>query len=390
MTIFAILTIAVVSAVIGLLVWRMVNLPMRAVVSGVRRLGSGDLSHRLKVGQRTEIGELAESINSMAVRLQEANAELAEWNRTLEERIREKTEQLERTRDQMVFAEKMSSLGKLAAIVAHELNNPLAGILVYTKVLRRRLARLLPARAAKLEKETTSPAETTGPSPPASEPSATSSDTSNGFSSIDEGLATIETETARCGDIVKNLLLFSNRREAGFEPTDVNALLERTVKLIQHRADLESVTVQLELHDGLPEIHSSPTELQQAVLALLINALEAMPDGGMLTLTTRPGEDRQREGVVVEIADTGVGIPEHLKSRIFEPFFSTKEVGKATGLGLAVVYGIVERHGSHIQVDSDERGTTFRLFLPVEPPPFPETLTELLRSPEVEGKDETS
>jgi two-component system NtrC family sensor kinase len=386
---FAVLIIAFMSTVVGLLVWRMVNRPLRAAVFGVRRLGAGDLSHRLKVGQRTEIGELAESINAMAARLQEANVELAEWNRTLEERIREKTEQLERTRDQMVFAEKMSSLGKLAAIVAHELNNPLAGILVYTKVLRRRLARLLPAKAAKLATQDAKEDEAT---PEPATPATTGPDdtAAPGLDSLDEGLATIETETARCGDIVKNLLLFSNRREAGFEPTDINALLERTVKLIQHRADLENVAVRLQLQEGLPEIYASPTELQQAVLALLINALEAMPDGGVLTITSLPSGDPEPDGVVVEIADTGVGIPEHLKSRIFEPFFSTKDVGKATGLGLAVVYGIIERHGSRVSVDSDERGTTFHIYLPLEPPPFPETLTELLRSPAVEGKEDTS
>lgn len=363
MTNFGLLTILLVSAVIGGLVWRMVNVPIRHVLSGVRRLGSGDLGHRLAVGGGTEIGELAASINAMAMRLEEADDERAEWNRTLEARILEKTEQLERTRDQMVFAEKMSSLGKLAAIVAHELNNPLAGILVYAKVLRRRLARLAGSPAAP-SGDRTHPRNGDGPH------------------ALDQALATIEAETARCGDIVKNLLLFSNRREAGFEPTDINALLQRTVKLVQHRADLENVRLHFELQANLPEVLASPTELQQAVLALLINALEAMPDGGVLTVRTNapPEYPTSGPGVTIEIGDTGIGIPESIRGRIFEPFFSTKEVGKATGLGLAVVYGIVKRHGGRIQVDSDERGTIFRFSLSTTPPSHPETLPELLRS----------
>jgi two-component system NtrC family sensor kinase len=393
---FALLTIVVVALVIGGLAWRMVNRPIRSVLFGVRRLGAGNLSHRLAVGRRREVGELAElseSINAMAERLQEANAELAQWNHTLEERIREKTEQLERTRDQMVFAEKMSSLGKLAAIVAHELNNPLAGILVYTKVLRRRVARLMageePSDPA-LPTEAASEAASETASETASNNAAAATKDSVDLASIDEALATIGTETARCGDIVKNLLLFSNRREAGFESTDLNALLERTVKLIQHRADLEEVKVRFDLDPNLPEIHASPTELQQAVLAVLINALEAMPDGGVLSLQTRASTPDEPAGVFLEISDTGIGIPEHLQARIFEPFFSTKEVGKATGLGLAVVYGIAERHGSRVNVQSNEKGTTFRIFLPRQPPLYAESLPELLRSPAVDRKDDTS
>jgi two-component system NtrC family sensor kinase len=361
-------TIVLASGVIGGLAWRTVHRPIQGMLSGVRRLGTGDLAHRLEVHGPSEVGELAESVNHMAARLQTANAELEDWNRTLETRIAEKTHELERTRDHMVFTEKMSSLGKLAAVVAHELNNPLAGILVYTKLLRRRLAK----RAG------------------SGEAAAAGDDGGAGVTSVDEGLAMIESETARCGDIVKNLLLFAHRGDAGFEPTAVNEVVERTLKLIHHRADLEEVSLQCELGTDVPDIRANASELQQALLAVLINALDAMPDGGLLTVATRRHPVGARPGgVVLEVRDTGPGIPEHLRARIFEPFFTTKEDGKATGLGLAVVYGIVERHGGRIELDSGGSGTTFRLFLPAEPPPYPRSLPEMLRSsgaaPEEEG-----
>jgi two-component system NtrC family sensor kinase len=363
-------TIVVVSGVIGGLAWRTVHGPIHHVLSGVRRLGSGELSHRLAVEGPSEIGELAESVNLMAARLEKARAELADWNRTLEARIDEKTSQLERTRDHMVFAEKMSSLGKLAAIVAHELNNPLAGILVSTKLLRRRLAK---AQAG----ESTAAAGESGARVP-------------GIASVDESLAMIEAETARCGDIVKNLLLFSHRGEAGFEPTDVNVIVERALKLIHHRADLEEVTIRCDLGEGVSTIQASAAELQQALLAVLINAMEAMPGGGVLTVATRRHPASEPKGVIVEVSDTGVGIPEHLRAHIFEPFFTTKESSKATGLGLAVVYGIIERHGGRIDVESGEGGTRFRLYLPSQPPPYPQTLPELLRFPAADPRGEGS
>ncbi|MBZ0267284.1 HAMP domain-containing protein [bacterium] len=348
---FGIITVVVVAAVIALVGWRMVHRPIRRMLAGVRRLSTGDLSTRLAVEGPTEIKGLAMSVNLMSQKLETASNELEDWNRTLETRIQEKTQQLERTRDQMVFAEKMSSLGKLAAIVAHEINNPLAGILVYAKWLRKRVAKIA-----------------------ASSPDGAAAEVAQ----LDESLATIETETARCGDVVRNLLLFSHRGGAGFEAVEVNEMLERAVRLIRHRAEMEDVEIRFELDENLPRIQGNAAEIQQAILAILINGLEAMVDGGELRIATRP--DEGGDGIVIEIADNGIGIPEHLKARIFEPFFSTKEVGNATGLGLTVVYGIVERHGGRIRVDSDGKGTTFRIFLPDQPPPYPDALPDLLRS----------
>jgi two-component system, NtrC family, sensor kinase len=319
------------AAVVGVLAWRIVHRPLHRVLLGIRRVGAGDLSHRLPKTHVGEVAELSDAFNDMSSRLESAQNELEQWALTLETKVAEKTRELERTRDQMVFTEKMASLGKLAAVVAHEINNPLAGILVYAKLVRRRLSKL------RIE--------------------------GNGLGEMDANLATIESETARCGDIVRNLLLFSRRSETSRQPADLHAILRRALRLLQHQAELNGVTTVLELGD-LPEAVCDPPEIQQALLAVLMNALEAMPDGGTLTVRTRM--DAAENTAVIEIADTGGGIPPEIRPKIFEPFFSTKSEGKGTGLGLAVTYGIVRRHRGRIDFDSEiGRGTVFRIVLPI-------------------------
>jgi two-component system, NtrC family, sensor kinase len=327
----AIFTVLGSTGVVGLLAWRIVNRPLSRVLIGIRRVAAGDLSHRLPDAQVGEMAEVSEAFNDMSSRLEHAQNELEHWAMTLETKVAEKTRELERTRDQMVFTEKMASLGKLSAVVAHEINNPLAGILVYAKLVRRRLAKM--------------------------------PDEGIGLGDMDANLATIETETARCGDIVRNLLLFSRRSETSRQPSDLHAILRRALRLLQHQADLGGVNTVLELGE-IPEVVCDPAEIQQAFLAVLMNALEAMPEGG--TLTVRTKRDTGESGVVIEIADTGVGIPAELRPKVFEPFFSTKSEGKGTGLGLAVTYGIVRRHHGRIDFESlPGQGTVFRIVLPL-------------------------
>jgi two-component system NtrC family sensor kinase len=334
---FALITVTVISLVVGFVVWRVVHRPVHALLAGTRRLGSGDLSFRVTEAASGEIAELADSFNKMSERLEQARTELENWGRTLEAKVEEKTRELERTRDQMVFAEKMASLGKLAAIVAHEINNPLAGILVYTKLVRRKLTKLKPEGKPE-----------------------------DGLGELDETLATMEAETARCGDIVRNLLLFSRRRESERGPCELNEILERTVKLVQHQADLAGVRTKLDLGTDIPTATCDAAQIQQAMLAMVMNGIEAMPDGGDLTVRTRYRTEPRE--VVVEVQDTGIGIPDEVRQKIFEPFFSTKHEGKGTGLGLSVLYGIIQEHEGRIDVDSTPgKGTTFRINLPLEP-----------------------
>lgn len=335
MTWLGVATVLVTAVCIGLLAWRFVHRPMHELLHAIRRAGSGDLAGRVTTPLWGEVGELATSFNEMSGRLQEAQVRLQGWNEELGERIARKTQELERTRDQMFFAEKMASLGKLAAVVAHEINNPLAGVLVYTKLVRRRLPRIGQDRDQ--------------------DGSITSG--------LDDTLATIESETARCGDIVRNLLLFSRRGEGVTEIVDLNEVIGRALSLVRHQAELTGVDLEQRLATDLPTIEGGKQEIQQAVLALLINALEAMPDGG--TLTVRTAAERGQQ-VSIEIEDTGPGVPEDLRVKIFEPFFSTKEEGKGTGLGLSVLYSIVNRHRGHVACKTGASGgAVFRLTLPL-------------------------
>jgi len=332
------LIVGLLIVVVGYSAWRVVHRPVHALLDGTRRIASGDLSFRLPPQSVGEVHELASSFNRMAEELEVAHRDLETWNRTLEERVTEKSQQLQKAHDQLVLTEKMVSLGKLSAVVAHEINNPLAGVLVAVKLLHRRLPRLI---KDDLDPET--------------------------LSDTEAKLELVEKETARCGDIVRNLLLFSRQESVEAQPEQLDVVAERCLKLIGHQADLQQVQIKREYEEDLPSIDCDANQIEQACLVMAMNALDAMPQGGDLTIRImrHPTKDMLR----LEVSDTGPGIPPELRSKIFEPFFSTKEKGKGTGLGLAVLYGIVHRH--HGRVDfrsSTDEGTTFCVDLPLQPP----------------------
>ena len=313
------------------LVWAVVQKPVSQLIVGTERVGGGDLDYRIEVSARDELGELAESFNAMTGRLKTAQAENDLWARTLEGRVAEKTAELGRAHEQMVRFEKMASIGKLAAIVAHEINNPLAGILVYARLLLKRLSK-------------------------------------NGGESNAEtrrSLETIAAESARCGEIVKGLLQFSRQGRANMEPNDLNELIRQSVRLVQHKIDLMNVRAELRLDDSLSAVVCDAQQVRQALVALLINACEAVqPNEGALAVETR----RLDDVVELRVADNGTGMDDETRQHIFEPFFTTKETGKGTGLGLAIVYGIVHGHSGEIEVESAPgRGTTFLIRLPARP-----------------------
>jgi two-component system NtrC family sensor kinase len=345
-TAFAGTTIVLVALILAGVVRRGVVRPVRELVEGTRRVAQGDLSHRIPVRTVDEIGVLAVSFNRMTEALGKAHAELDALVATLERRVEERTRELQEAQAQLVQTEKLASLGKLSASIAHEINNPLSGILTYAKLLSRKLR----TGAPDLE----------------------------GVHAALQQLALVERETQRCVTIVRNLLDFARQREPSFQVVEVSRVVEEALSLLEHRMAMQDVQVTREFAP-VPAVRADFGQLRQAFVNVLMNACEAMPGGGALRVLTRevalseagkggplsatgkPGPPTRMAEVV--IADTGQGIPQEHLSRIFDPFFTTKE--KGTGLGLSVVYGIVEKHGGKVAVESQVgRGTTVTLRFP--------------------------
>jgi len=314
----------------GLFVWIEVHNPLSELKTGTERVAKGELGYQLPVRSQDEVGELARSFNEMSSRLQVAQAEITSWAHTLEQRVEEKTRELKQTHQSMLHIEKMATIGKMAAIVAHEINNPLSGILTYSKLVKRWIGN----NAA---------------SAPRSE-------------EMQGSLDLIASESKRCGELVKNLLSFSRVSPMNLEWSDLNLVIDRCVRLVEHKMELAGIQLNLDLASDLPMAHCDPAQIEQVVLAMVINAIDAMPQEGNLWISTRVG------GSVIElvIRDDGMGISDEHLAHIFEPFYTTKESG-GSGLGLAISQNIVERHGGHIKVSSVVgRGTTFKIALPID------------------------
>ena len=319
-------------ATIGLLVWYFVHEPVRSLRRGTISLARGDLGVQIPVHRRDELGQLAGSFNEMSRQLCAAREETDAWAHTLEQRVQRKSAELKRFHEQMLQAEKLTSLGKLAAVVAHEINNPLSGILTYAKLLRRWIERgdSLEERAPEMR----------------------------------DSLQLIENESRRCGDIVRSLLTFARVQPLNITDFDVNQVVHQTLKLVEHKLLLGNISPRIELDPELPTMRGDAGQIEQLLLALIMNAIEAMPHEGVLGITTSMGEDG--ESLVIRVEDDGIGIPTELLPRLFEPFTTTKEDGKGTGLGLAVSHAIVERHSGRIDVQSAVgRGTAFTITLPL-------------------------
>jgi two-component system NtrC family sensor kinase len=281
------------------------------------------LEYRLPVRSDDELGDLAASFNRMT-------AEVGGVQAKIEEQVRRKTLELERVHKTLLRSEKMASIGKLAATVAHEINNPLFGILTYARlVLRELMKHDVPQR-----------------------------------DEMAEQLQTIERESKRCGDLVKNLLTFSRQAPSVREPNDLNTVVHRAVLLVKHKLEMQNIAFEEKLAEHLPPVLCDANQIQQVILVLLMNASEAMAKGGQLEVST--AFDSQAEQGVVRVKDSGSGIPADVMPHIFDPFFTTKEDQNRTGLGLAVAHSIVEQHGGEITVRSEPGlGTEFQVGLPM-------------------------
>jgi len=303
---------------------RIIN-PLQKMVVATQKISAGDLTHKVEVSSKDEIGYLADSFNQMTADLEAANEKLIEWGKTLEKKVEERTKELTEMQAHLIQSEKLASLGKLAAGIAHEINNPLGGILIYSHLL--------------LE------------------------DTDKNSPHY-ENLKKIVKETSRCKDIVKGLLEFARPKEPEMSLVNINEIVERSLSIMERQALFQNIKIKKSYVSNLPKIVADSAQLQQVFVNIILNAAEAMNGNGILTLST----SLNGGGTFIEIkfSDTGHGIKEEDQKRLFEPFFTTKEVGKGTGLGLAISYSIIQKHRGTIEVKSEVgKGSTFNVRLPV-------------------------
>ncbi|OGB41623.1 MAG: hypothetical protein A2461_05070 [Burkholderiales bacterium RIFOXYC2_FULL_59_8] len=323
---------------LGYLLQRMIYLPLKDLEGGAKKISSGDLDQPIPVRSADEFGRVAGSFNDMTAALSHARADLNELIQELESKVEERSRELLAARAEVAQGEKLASIGVLAAGIAHELNNPLTGVLTFTSLMRKKAL---------------------------------------DGSEDAEDLDLIIRETKRCASIIRRLLDFAREKVPVKCFFSLNQVLEDTVRLVERPASLQKIVITMNLDPDLPQIWGDADLIKQVIMNILVNAQQAIDRAGSITVVTRTyiaktsqqTEEKRMPMVELAIKDTGCGIPEANMQRIFDPFFTSKEVGKGTGLGLSVSYGIIKAHGGEIKVASVVgQGTTFHILLPITSP----------------------
>ncbi len=307
--------------------------PLNALIEVSIAVANGDKSTRieLKPNQLDDMRMVSQAFNDMLDNLHTATTELENWSQQLEYKVQKKSEELGAARDELMHVERLASLGKLSSSVAHEINNPLSGILIYTKLLHKQVSN--------------------------SELYVSKRD------SMLKHLKFIETETKRCGDIVKGLLDFSRKEQNDFEPKHLQGILQETYDLMSHPIKIKNIKFSTDFAAQSDLIYCNPNQIKQACIALLVNASEALSESGEIVIKTKNTDE---DSVSFEIKDNGLGIAAEDIPHIFEPFFSTKRNASGIGLGLSIVHGIVQNHKGKIQVKSEVGiGTILSVTLPL-------------------------
>ncbi|MCR4321679.1 MAG: cache domain-containing protein [Candidatus Brocadiaceae bacterium] len=331
--------------VISIFVSKGIVKPVQTLIQGMSRVSDGDLSYKTSVKSRDEIGLLGVAFNDMLMRLNKAHQELqikteelheafnkiSLLNVTLEKRVEERTKELREKQHQLVQAGKLAAIGQLGAGVAHELNNPITGILGYTQFM----LDIVSKENLKIEEVYT----------------------------FKKYLHHIENGSRRCKEIIQNLLQFARKSPEDFVSVNVNNVVKDALSLIECQLLVNKIEVIKNLAPDIKQVDGNHVQLQQVFTDIIINAQQAMPEGGQLFISTR----NENGNVAIEFKDTGCGIPEKYKDRIFEPFFTTKTDWKGTGLGLSICYDIIKNHSGNIVVDSQlGKGSVFTIILPVK------------------------
>lgn len=307
--------------------YKFVSKPVALLEEGMKRLGRGDFDQPIEINTRDEMGLLARTFNSMAKDIKRYRENMENWTKSLQDEVDKKTAEIMKAQEQLIDAEKLASLGRMAAGIAHELNSPLTGIVTFAHLMRKRV------------------------------PQENKDDA--------EDLDVIIEQANRCSKIIKGLLGFARKGAQEKIQISVNDLLEGTIAMVRNQARFHNIILKIELKP-LPPLTIDPNQFQQVFLNLLSNAADALNEVGVITIATRTASRDSREFVEIDFADNGPGIPPEHIGKIFEPFFTTKPVGQGTGLGLPISYGIVKRHGGDILVESEVgKGTTFTIRLPV-------------------------
>jgi two-component system, NtrC family, sensor kinase len=297
--------------------------PLQRLEEASQRISDGEYKYDFSVKGPREIEHLARSLDTMAKQLEQEKRELEEWGATLERKVSERADEMKKINAQLFRSEKLASLGKLAAGVAHEINNPLTGILTNSSLLLEDMAADDPSR---------------------------------------EDVEVMVSETIRCREIVKRLLDFARQTKPQKRLANINALIDNIILLVRNQTSFRNIVIEKDLTPDIPDILVDPDQIQQVFVNIILNAAEAMTHGGSLNIIS--SRSRDGEYAVITFRDTGHGIPEEVRERIFDPFYTSKEHG--TGLGLSISYGIIEQHGGTISVDSSiGKGSTFTITLPI-------------------------
>jgi len=308
--------------------------PIMELSRASKAVADGDLNQYVLVKTKDEVGNLSESFNRMIDDLKQYREDIERWNQTLEERVARRTQELAEAQARLIQSEKLAAVGELAAGIAHELNNPLAGIYAFLQVF---VGRVRSRGLRGLSEE-----ETLG---------------------FQENLVHVEREIQRCKSIIGSLLSFARVSEKDFSLVNLNMIIKETLAFAQSNLRKSNVRIRTHLDENIPSILGNPNELQQVCLNIIVNAGKAMPEGGDLVIKT--GTENDRRSVYVSVSDSGCGIEEENLERIFDPFFTTSRPGEGTGLGLSISYSIVREHRGEILVQSKVgEGTTFTILLP--------------------------
>jgi two-component system NtrC family sensor kinase len=325
MMISGVISVIVLSLLLSLLLTRLVNRPIDKLLAATKKAADGNLDQTVGIRSHDELGELSGSFNHMITELKRSRDAIEEWTQTLEHRVQERTQELQRIQDQLVRAGKMVALGELAAGVAHEINNPLTGVLTFSSLMLKKVDEDHPWK---------------------------------------KDLENIVHQTTRCRNIVRGLLDFARQRKPDKKEWDIHTLINQTLTLVENQARFQNIRIIKEFKTELPMLFIDADQIQQVFMNVVINAADAMTGNqGTLTIKTN-----LRDGIAeVSFSDTGSGMTAEHLSKLFAPFFTTKEPGKGTGLGLAISYGIIQSHNGDIEVESEVgKGSTFRIKLPIE------------------------